>query len=860
MANDNVRVTNYVDQELLNIQMDLERGAWLKARKSQQDEKAKSSVQDHTLGNFVAPYADTKVGKVLVHNIYHEAFVEDLKKRLDRIANGHPGHQSKGGRLLLDVMFTYDFEAEDMAFLFVRGMVSAMVPRDEELLSSTFAIDSTKSIIAEVRVKHFQSIETEDFNGKALFKRLQQEFDAENLPNHRRMIALKNYIEAKKLSWEIWSREEQLQVGMFLSEIAMAHGFIEFYGKEKLVKYTQGFTEFMTKTLDYTLADYLKFKPMVIQPKLWEEGAMFDGGYLTGSYGVIKKTTHEDVKHMFASNRNWKKVLDSVNVLQCTKWRVNKKVLEAMLWAYRTIPHDQIDGFAPAQEIPLPMKPHGYDDMDPDSPESKAYRGECFSVHKARYRQTSKRMAVASTIAIAEEFKEFDAFYFPHSMDNRGRVYPVPIFFQPQSAEYGKALMEFSEGKKFTSENQKDWLKIHGANTAGNDKLSLKDRVKWTNDHHDMIMSIAEDYQGNREWMSVDSPFSFLAFCFEYHGMMTDPDFETHLPIHVDGTCSGLQHYSAMLRDPVGAKAVNLSDSNERADIYQLVAERTVVLLSEMHDPEKDRFWLEYHREHKIDRKLTKRSTMTKPYAATLNSSKAYIEDAVMTKIGNDYFLQKLGIDKTILFTTKAQYMAHLAKTVERAIGDTVVKAMDAMKWLKKVGGKYSTYKNQTMGNDPIKDHLLTWVTPDGFVCRQNRENTKKKRVDYTFNGVRRQSWLRIPNGQFDGQKMGTCFAPNFIHSYDATHLRMILLAAKSEGMDSFGFIHDSFSTHATQMPRFTEIVREAFVDLYGNSKPLQSLYDGLPEEVKILEEIACVPSEGSFDISIVRNSEYAFS
>ena len=41
----------------------------------------------------------------------------------------------------------------------------------------------------------------------------------------------------------------------------------------------------------------------------------------------------------------------------------------------------------------------------------------------------------------------------------------------------------------------------------------------------------------------------------------------------LDGTCNGLQHYSAMLRDPVGGAAVNLRPSDTPADIYQTVAD-----------------------------------------------------------------------------------------------------------------------------------------------------------------------------------------------------------------------------------------------------------------------------------------------
>lgn len=36
-------------------------------------------------------------------------------------------------------------------------------------------------------------------------------------------------------------------------------------------------------------------------------------------------------------------------------------------------------------------------------------------------------------------------------------------------------------------------------------------------------------------------------------------EYVSHLPIHQDGSCNGLQHYAALGRDEIGAKSVNLA-------------------------------------------------------------------------------------------------------------------------------------------------------------------------------------------------------------------------------------------------------------------------------------------------------------
>lgn len=38
-------------------------------------------------------------------------------------------------------------------------------------------------------------------------------------------------------------------------------------------------------------------------------------------------------------------------------------------------------------------------------------------------------------------------------------------------------------------------------------------------------------------------------------------EYVSHLPLHQDGSCNGLQHYAALGRDKIGAISVNLASS-----------------------------------------------------------------------------------------------------------------------------------------------------------------------------------------------------------------------------------------------------------------------------------------------------------
>jgi DNA-directed RNA polymerase, mitochondrial len=45
-------------------------------------------------------------------------------------------------------------------------------------------------------------------------------------------------------------------------------------------------------------------------------------------------------------------------------------------------------------------------------------------------------------------------------------------------------------------------------------------------------------------------------------------DYVSHIPVHMDGSCNGLQHYAALGRDAVGGAAVHLMPCSQPQDVY----------------------------------------------------------------------------------------------------------------------------------------------------------------------------------------------------------------------------------------------------------------------------------------------------
>ena len=92
-------------------------------------------------------------------------------------------------------------------------------------------------------------------------------------------------------------------------------------------------------------------------------------------------------------------------------------------------------------------------------------------------------------------------------------------------------------------------------------------------DNRRLIEAIAADARGTFEdWIRASDPFQFVAACLELAAAWADPNFETHLPIGFDGSCTGIQHLSLLVRDEQAGKLVNLIATDRPRDIYADVA------------------------------------------------------------------------------------------------------------------------------------------------------------------------------------------------------------------------------------------------------------------------------------------------
>ena len=129
------------------------------------------------------------------------------------------------------------------------------------------------------------------------------------------------------------------------------------------------------------------------------------------------------------------KVYSAVNHLQGTRWQINTPVLDVFksLWnegqAIAELPNREDEAIPP---YPFPEKQKGDTLSEEQQKVERIWKREAYEIHKRNIQKRSMRILVAQILRIAEQFKGYEAIYFPCQLDFRGRIYPIPVLLNFQ--------------------------------------------------------------------------------------------------------------------------------------------------------------------------------------------------------------------------------------------------------------------------------------------------------------------------------------------------------------------------------------------------------------------------------------------
>ncbi|OIV97230.1 hypothetical protein TanjilG_27213 [Lupinus angustifolius] len=575
----------------------------------------------------------------------------------------------------------------------------------------------------------------------------------------------------------------------------------------------------------------IPYMPMLIPPKKWKGydkgGHLFLPSYIMRTHGSRKQ--QDLMKNV--DGTQMQKVFEALDILGNTKWRINRRLLDVVesVWAAG----GNIAGLVDCKDVPVPDKP-----FEEDLKLIQEWKCSVRKAKKINRERHSQRCDIELKLSVARKMKDEECFYYPHNLDFRGRAYPMHPHLNHLGSDLCRGLLEFSEGRPLGKSGLR-WLKIHLANVyaGGIEKLSYDGRLDFVENHiRDIFDSADNPINGNRWWLMAEDPFQCLAACINLSEALrssSPSSVVSHLPIHQDGSCNGLQHYAALGRDNLEAAAVNLVANEKPADVYTEIAVRVHDIMTR--DSNKDpatypNALLAKVLTDQIDRKLVKQTVMTSVYGVTFIGAREQIKRRLQEK--------GLITDERLLFTASC----YAAKVTLAALGEVFEAARGIMGWLGDCA-KVIAYDNQA----------VRWTTPLGLPVVQPYCKTQRHLIKTSLQVLA----LQREGNAISVKKQRSAFPPNFVHSLDSSHMMMTALACSDAGL-RFAGVHDSYWTHACDVDKMNRILRENFVELY-NMPILENLLEGFQTTYPGLA-FPPLPKRGDFDLQKVLESPYFFN
>jgi len=648
--------------------------------------------------------------------------------------------------------------------------------------------------------------------------------------------------------YEPWSTEYRLGVARIVLAALYPLEFFEWRkgtNTRNQVIHAAYLTPQMQAILDPMVTEFncrMIYPPMIVPPKPWT--AFDDGGYL--SEGLQVRAPMVGFRGMPSKYREWvkeelsKPVADpmraAMSKAQSVAYRINVPVLncvQAIMDGNMGILGLPLRDGPPRPEFPMH---EDWDKADGTESELRQFEDWCgkmrdwYTIGKTRIGMVK---GLSNKIKYLRTYQGRSKLWFPMYADWRGRGYFRPSV-NMQDCDAIKACYEFADGKPLT-ERGAFWLKVHVANCCGFDKHLPEIKAQWTDDNWEMILDFIDNPLAVQP-PENDTAFTLLQAGIALRDYMNDTTTLVHVPVAMDATCSGLQHLSAMLRDPIGAAHTNLvyNGMDQKSDIYGYVASIADKLkLSEDIDAVVKSYWSEFP----IPRSMAKGPVMTYVYGSTLQSTMDYV---VADMVSRD-MEPILDTDGKVLFSLRRLGVV-VAKTLRTGVREAVPAADEAMRYIIKLARHCVDIDGQPT---PMR-----WISPIGMPVVGWVDVMVEKQLAVRSMGLA-ALLLRFPTGVFDRSKALSGINPNVVHSLDSAHLWAVINRCDFPILP----IHDSFACHPNDVDDMHLAIRQTFLELY-EERGLGMLL----ELNNFSTTMDCErPVIGDFDLKNVLNSPFMF-
>ncbi|KCV68407.1 hypothetical protein H696_04702 [Fonticula alba] len=605
--------------------------------------------------------------------------------------------------------------------------------------------------------------------------------------------------------------------------------------------------------------------PMLVPPRPWL--TYNSGGYLTQDRPCMRiRGSRLQFQMLRAASYAGQltEVLAALDVLGQTRWRINTRVLDVASAVWNN--GGGVAAIPDRKDIPLPEMPA---DMTSLSAMMRrqltADTRQAIKINRERH---ALRCSTNYTLEVARAYAS-GPLYFPHTLDFRGRAYPVPPHLNHLGNDLNRGLLLFDEARPL-GERGLFWLKVHLSNVLGHDKIAFSERVEIVDGMRDRLIATAADPLKHTWWQDTEDPWQVLATTIEYANAMAldrPEEYECRLPVHQDGSCNGLQHYAALGGDVAGAMSVNLVGSDTPQDVYLAVANVVEDLIrKDLEDPSTPANLREIASmmSGRVSRKVVKQTVMTNVYGVTFIGARLQIENRLREESmvpERDFYRVSWYLTRKVF--DSLQQMFQGAREIQNWLSDAaeeVSRSRMREQVLRTVMDRHEETLRGVAGSGPLLNQLrpadgtseVIWTTPLGLPIVQPYRKGGLRTIRTTIQTVQ----VMDPGAQalVNVRRQRAAFPPNFIHSLDSTHMLMTALscARDLEKPIQFASVHDSYWTHPSDVDALNHVIRDQFVKLHS-----QPIMENLRSE--LLSRYSSHIVHSSYPPAHVRNAVRAF-
>ena len=645
-----------------------------------------------------------------------------------------------------------------------------------------------------------------------------------------KMLDEKGFDESAK--WKRWTDHYRLTLGLSLVEFCFSLGLIT-KTIARRGKKTTAYVDLSpeTKRIQETIFNEMKeisyFAYPLIEPPLhWlpQAGEARDntsGGFHTD---FIREQTAL-CRGRYYKSEFGHKTLDFVNLLGDVRLSLFPKTIDL---AQRCLDKGWTIGSLravfrhPALDEPMPLY---LQELPTDNPERISWRREMKEIYENFEKQRRNSIRSRQALSMARDFLHRDKFYLSWSCDYRGRCYSEQPWLNPQTTDVEKSFLTFTDAEPLTDKGELWAAQAVGAAYLGSTK-AFADRTSWTYNNKELIKAIASNpLETLSLWEDCKEPWTFVQLAIEWNDVVLEGNKkEWSVPVGADATASGLQLLSSMLRDPVGMKFSNVLPPEQAYDAPQdsYIAVLDLARHSASQTPETAHLV-----PFMVHRNIGK-TTMVHLYGA----SHGTIRDRIIKVFVK---LNQFG-DNNQVSWKDCDAMAYL---VEAAAKVVFPRAYDALAWLKKLG---SIAAKKGL-------HEFKWFVPTGDLVNLQKFQSNSVRINTSHLGK-----ITIPTGrtkELDVRGMKAALAPDFIHSYDASLLKLSFAGWTKP----LAVIHDCVRIHPNDVDDAHAAIRKAFIEVCSGD-PLARLAD----DIGITEDELPRLKQDNQDLDVVLNSPYLFN